>query len=238
MADRWVIPDIHGCSKTLERLIGQIQPKKVDHLIFLGDYIDRGPDSKGVIDYIIQLQQAGQKMTLLRGNHEAFLIEAFEMEKNLKRSFFKKEKNSHKEEWYKHGGRDTMKSFGLKDLRLFPVEYLEWMKKLEYYLQLDDYIIVHAGLNFEIDNPLDDKHTMLWVKEFDIKPQKIGNRKVIHGHTPISHEFIFETINGDKFNFIDLDNGVYIPNRNGFGQLMALELNSNTLLAQHNVDVM
>ncbi|MBI9032905.1 MAG: serine/threonine protein phosphatase [Bacteroidales bacterium] len=236
MADRWVIPDIHGCVKTLERLIGQIQPKREDHLIFLGDYIDRGPDSKGVIDYLMGLQTQGQKMTLLKGNHEEFVLQAYEIELGLKKSWLKREKNPHKEEWFKHGGKDTMRSFGLKDLRLFPVEYLEWMKKLEYFISLEDYMIVHAGLNFEIDNPTDDKHTMLWVKEFPIKRHKIGNRKVIHGHTPVSHEFIYDTVNSDKFDFIDLDNGVYMQNRNGFGQLMALELNSNTLLAQYNVD--
>ncbi|MCK5774959.1 MAG: serine/threonine protein phosphatase, partial [Bacteroidales bacterium] len=71
---RWVIPDIHGYAKTLKSLLAQIRPAKEDHLIFLGDYIDRGPDSKGVIDEIMRLQNEGHRVTALMGNHESFLL--------------------------------------------------------------------------------------------------------------------------------------------------------------------
>jgi serine/threonine protein phosphatase 1 len=74
MSKRWVIPDIHGYLDTLKALIEErIKPARTDELYFLGDYIDRGPDSRGVINYIRSLRQDGYAVTALKGNHEDFL---------------------------------------------------------------------------------------------------------------------------------------------------------------------
>ena len=82
---RWVIPDIHGCSKTLQALFEQqIRPSKEDEIYFLGDYIDRGPDSKGVIDYVRQLEEDGYKVFPLRGNHEDYCLHAVQAEHERK----------------------------------------------------------------------------------------------------------------------------------------------------------
>ena len=79
MRRQWVIPDIHGCSKTLKALIGeQIRPTRNDWFYFLGDYIDRGPDARGVIDFIIQLEADGFNVRRLRGNHEDFLLKVYD----------------------------------------------------------------------------------------------------------------------------------------------------------------
>lgn len=237
MQKQWVIPDIHGCVKSLKALVeNQIRPSKTDHLYFLGDYIDRGPDSKGVIDYLMQMKEQGFQMRTLRGNHEAFLLEAVKEEKQLKPRFFIKPRNRRKLEWYQHGGQDTMRSFGTDRLDEIPDIYFEWMRQLEYYVVLDDYVLVHAALNFTRRDPFEDKFAMLWWKDFDVLPHKIGGRKLIHGHTPVSLEFIRENIT-QEFPYIDLDNGVYIKNRYGLGNLLALELNSRELLVQANLDV-
>ena len=75
MKKQWVIPDLHGCSQTLQALITeQIRPSRSDVLYFLGDYIDRGPDSKGVIDYIITLQENEYEVKVLKGNHEDYFL--------------------------------------------------------------------------------------------------------------------------------------------------------------------
>ena len=85
MIKKWVIPDIHGCFRTLKVLIeNQIKPNKNDHLIFLGDYIDRGPDSKSVIDYIMKMQQDEFNITVLMGNHEDYCIRAYDADVNNK----------------------------------------------------------------------------------------------------------------------------------------------------------
>ena len=69
---RYVIGDIHGCGKALRSLVDEISPTKDDELIFLGDYVDRGPDSRGVIDQLIELRDH-YRVILLRGNHEIML---------------------------------------------------------------------------------------------------------------------------------------------------------------------
>ncbi|MGC8864864.1 MAG: metallophosphoesterase [Bacteroidales bacterium] len=237
MPAQWIIPDTHGYVKTLRALIEeQIRPSKLDELYLLGDYIDRGPDSKGLIDYLIKLQNDGYRLRLLKGNHEDWCIQSYEEEFRLKTKYlFFREKNRKKEEWMKFGGKETLKSFKVKDLRYFPKEYIDWMRKLELYIELENYILVHAGFNFEIDNIFDDQEAMMWVREFTIKPEKIGHRKVIHGHVPVSHEFIDFCITRGTYPFIALDNGVYVKKK-GFGNLTAFEINRQILLAQPSLD--
>ncbi|MCF8230962.1 MAG: metallophosphoesterase [Bacteroidales bacterium] len=235
MKKTWIFPDIHGYRKTLESLFDQIKPSKEEHLIFLGDYIDRGPDSKGTIDFIRNLQEEGYRITPLIGNHEQYFVEAYYEALNYKQGFFSRKPPKFKA-WMEHGGKQALKSFGVKDLRKIPPEYISWIEDCEYYVELDDYVVVHAGLNFYKDNPFEDKHSMLWIKEYDIFPEMIGNRKIIHGHTPVNHEFIVEMVETDRYNFIDLDNGVYMLNRQGYGNLMAFEISSKQLVVQPNLE--
>ena len=109
MNRRWVIPDIHGCINTLKQLVETcIMPTKEDELYFLGDYIDRGPDGKGVIDYIISMQAQGYKIGYLIGNHEYYCMNAYAMDQHR---LFTKSK-IHKE-WERYGAKTTLKSFGV-----------------------------------------------------------------------------------------------------------------------------
>ena len=237
MKKRWVIPDIHGCAKTLQTLIEElIRPSRWDELYFLGDYIDRGPDSKDVIDYIMALQKEKYNITALRGNHEQFVIDLYEAELNSKFSWFYRFADKKYRSWMDIGGRDTMLSFGISELRDIPLEYIDWMRSLPYYFQMEDFILVHAGLNFEAEDPFSDKETMLWTREYKIVPEKIGNRKIIHGHVPVNLELMDMAIKNKSLKFIDLDNGPYIKDKSGFGNLVALELNSMETMIQDNRD--
>ncbi len=237
MREHWVIPDIHGCAKTLRALIEDlIQPSRHDRLYFLGDYIDRGPSSKEVIDYLIYLQKEEYNVRTLLGNHEDYLVKSYEEELNLKKVLGIKQKNKKKKEWLFHGGKETMESFKLTDLKDFPPEYLEWMKNLEYYIELENFILVHAGLNFNIKDPFEDKNAMLWVRDYEIDSKKIGNKKIIHGHVPVSLEFIDISVKNNGYKFIDLDNGAYMTEREGFGNLVALELTTMEYKVQYNLD--
>ena len=232
-----MIPDIHGCAKTLRALIEDlIQPSKHDWLYFLGDYIDRGPSSKEVVDYVMFLQKEEYNIRTLLGNHEDYLIKSYEDELNLKSIMGIKQTNKKKKEWLFHGGKDTMKSFGISDLKDFPKEYLEWMKSLEYYIELDNFYLVHAGFNFKLKDPFEDKDSMLWIREYEIDKKKIGNKRIIHGHVPVSLEFIDLNIKNKSYQYIDLDNGCYMNKRDGFGNLVALELNSLEYKVQYNLD--
>jgi serine/threonine protein phosphatase 1 len=237
MTKKWVIPDIHGFSKTLQALIEeQIKPSRNDTIYFLGDYIDRGPDSKGVIDYIEALKKDDYTIRPLRGNHEDYLLRTFDNE-TVKKNFLGITYQNHlKKEWFKFGGKETLASFGVSDVHDIPASYIEWMRNLEYYITLDSFILVHAGMNFEIEDPFADKHSMLWVKDFKVNRDKSGNRKIIHGHTPVSLDFIELLRTSGSFDFIDLDNGVYYRDKEGFGNLVALELTTMELKVQNNVD--
>jgi serine/threonine protein phosphatase 1 len=238
MTKKWVIPDIHGYSGTLKTLIeDQIKPSRNDTIFFLGDYIDRGPESKGVIDYIIRLRKDDYNIRMLRGNHEDYLLRTFDNEtvhKNLLGITFR---NQLKKEWFKYGGKETLDSFHISDVHEIPPDYITWMRELEYYIELDSFILVHAGLNFGMQDPFNDKHSMLWIRDFKVDLEKTGFRKVIHGHVPVSMDFIDLLISSKKFDFIDLDNGIYMQNKEGFGNLVALELTSMELKVQNNVDI-
>lgn len=238
MIKKWVIADLHGCVKTLRKLVEEkIRPEKADFIFFLGDYIDRGPDSKGVIDYIMSLEAQNINIRPIKGNHEEYLLIALDKEKELKRRyFFFNEENPYFREWLTHGGGITLKSFGVKKFTQIPLKYFDWIKKLQNFYLEEKYVIVHAGLNFTLKDPFEDHHAMLWARSFEAAPEKIGNRKIIHGHVPVSLDFMKSCINDENHKFLPLDNGCYLPNKSGMGNLVAFELNTSELLVQPNVE--
>ncbi len=238
MHRRWVIPDLHGCVKTLQGLVEEIiKPTRYDELYFLGDYIDRGPDSRGVVDYIRFLQKDEFNVTALKGNHEDLLVELYDAELKSKNPWYFTFGNKKREAWFLMGGRETLRSFGVNHPREIPEDYIEWMRALPYYRQMDKYILVHAGLNFRNEDPFEDKTAMLWLRDYEILPERIGHRKIVHGHVPVSMELIQLSLNTSIYKFIDLDNGIYVKGREGYGNLVALELNSLQFVIQDNRDL-
>jgi serine/threonine protein phosphatase 1 len=158
-----------------------------------------------------------------------------EMAKSGMRKLFGLKSVSYRE-WNQYGGEETMKSFNAANVVDIPVSYIEWIESLEYYLKWKNFLIVHAGFNFEQDDIFSDTQSMMWIREYKIDTEKLGKRKIIHGHVPVTLEFIHQSINSSSFNFIDLDNGVYMD-KPGYGNLLALELNTMELLVQPNVDM-
>ena len=231
MRNRWVIPDIHGCSKTLKSLIEyNINLSKEDSVYFLGDYIDRGNDSKGVIDFIISLQDSGYDVHCLRGNHEDYCIRAWEDDQ--KRFLFR---SKVEKDWRKNGANQTLASFGVKRPREINKFYIDWMKNTKYYIELEDCILVHAGLNFKIDNPFNDTFSMMWLRDFKVDKNKVGGKKVIHGHIPVEMSMI-DLLKNNNYDFLPLDNGIYYKNKDGFGNLLAYNIDTNEIVIQHNMD--
>jgi len=236
MRKQWVIPDIHGCVLTLKTLIeNQIEPDKNDQLIFLGDYIDRGPDSKGVIDYIINLEEQGFKVRKLMGNHEDYCITAWEEDQDVRSFLGIRPKTSTQKEWETYGGKQALESWDVERPRDIPQKYIDWLKDLEYFVELDDFVIVHAGMNFENDDPFEDKFAMIWIREYQVDPEKL-KKTIIHGHVPVNLEYIDMAVKTPGTKAIGIDNGVYFSNRPGYGNLVALELNSMEYVAQSLMD--
>ncbi len=237
MLKTWIIPDLHGCSATLELMVEQqIKPDKNDRLIFLGDYIDRGPDSKGVVDFIMKLQEEGYNISALKGNHEDFCVKAWEVDKNRENFLGIRTKSHIQNNWEAFGGIQTLESFGAIWPSEIPEKYIRWMESLEYFVETEKFIAVHAGLNFNIDDPFSDTRSMLWIREFRIKPEKINNKILVHGHSPVSLELIEMMIRKKNPDNIDLDNGIYVNNVPGYGNLVVLEINSMEYKVQTVVD--
>jgi len=238
MSKCWVIPDVHGCVKTLRSLVGDlIRPMRSDELYFLGDYVDRGPDSKGVIDFIRNLQKEKYNVTALKGNHEDFMVELYEAEKQSKITWLHNFGNRKHKAWLDIGGKPTLDSFAVQRISDIPHDYIEWMKNLSYYVELEKFILVHAGLNFKNEDPFEDKRAMLWLRDYEIQPEKIRHRRIIHGHVPVNMELITLAIKNSAYRFIDIDNGPYISGKSGFGNMVALELSSMEMVIQYNMDL-
>lgn len=232
MKNRWVIPDIHGHINTLKYLIeNRINLSKDDAVYFLGDYIDRGPDSKGVIDYIMSLQSSGFEVHCIRGNHEDYCLKSWEADQ--KRFLFR---SNIEKDWRKHGATKTLQSFGAKRPREINKFYIDWIKATKYYIELDKCILVHAGLNFKINNPFEDVNSMMWLRDFKVDMEKTGGKKVIHGHIPVEMSMI-ELFKNNNYNFLSLDNGIYYTNKDGYGNLLAYNIDTDEIVIQNNMDL-
>jgi serine/threonine protein phosphatase 1 len=236
MKRKWVIPDTHGCVKTVEALFTNIiKPARYDEIWFLGDYIDRGPDSKGVIDFIRTLQKDEYNVIALKGNHEDMAVELYDAENSRSGGWLNLFNVKKQSAWLEMGGKETLKSFGVSHAREIPPDYVEWMRALPYYVDLEQFVLVHAGLNFKNEDPFEDKLSMLWLRDYEIKPEMIGYRRIIHGHMPVNLELITLTVQNKFYKFID--NGIYMTGREGYGNLVALELNSMEFVIQDNLDM-
>jgi serine/threonine protein phosphatase 1 len=220
-----IVSDIHGCAYTFRVLINQqVKLTQEDHLYLLGDYIDRGPDSKGVIDFILELQEDGYQVSCLRGNHEDMLLKAYDGDGNTANI------------WRMNGGDKTMESFGLMyQIRDIPAKYITFLKNLHYFFDLEDCVLVHAGLNFKVEDPLQDLFSVMWLRHWykNLNRDWLGNRIIIHGHTPKPKrdiESMFYNLGSQPI--LNIDAGCYI-----YGDLCAFDLTNGKLYFQENLDM-
>jgi len=223
------ISDIHGCYLTFKKLVRDvIQLTKEDELYLLGDYVDRGPGSKQVFDFIFELLNEGYKVRCLIGNHEEIFLECIKGRGRLP-------------SWLKYGGRMTLDSFIVDYPTEIPDEYVRFMESLAYYVEVDNYILVHAGLNFTTADPLKDTYGMTWSRnwEADANMDWLGSRRVIYGHTPKTKsqvELQLEQLQKQQLLNIDAGcYGTYIP---GYGHLAAFDMTNEVLHFQENIDNM
>jgi serine/threonine protein phosphatase 1 len=212
----FAIGDIHGCFNTFQTLLEQkIQISEGDRFILLGDYLDRGIQSKEVIDYIIGLKEKGVDIVPLLGNHESMLLDAYNNEGLTSK-------------WIQNGGSETLKSFNLTSLKNIEPKYIEFFKGLFYYFAFEEYLFVHAGFNDSDINPFADKYSMIWLCKQTYENPLLMNKIIIHGHRPITVDVCKEIVHSNK-NVINLDTGCVYSNMTGYGTLTAIELNTRTL---------
>lgn len=214
----FAIGDIHGCFDRFKELVEQhIVLSKQDKLILLGDYIDRGPKSKEVIDYIIFLQNAGYDVIPLMGNHEAMLLDAFA-------------DRSAVTHWFINGGHKTMQSFGISRLTESDPSYIEFFRNLRYFYAFENYLFVHAGFNDSIEDPFSDRHSMLWESRQEYLHPLLKDRIIVHGHQTINISSLIERI--DKHaQVINIDTGCVYTQYLDYGRLTAFEINSFSIIS-------
>ncbi|WP_205501310.1 metallophosphoesterase [Rufibacter psychrotolerans] len=219
---RYAISDIHGCLVTFKTMVEevlQLQPQ--DHLYLLGDYINKGPDSKGVLDYIFSLQQQGYRLTCLRGNHDQLLLYAVD-------------KGEHTVWLTPEDKQKTLENFGVTRFSDIPSIYISFIRSLPLLVLLDDYVLVHAGLDFTLPNPLlTSNHLLLNTKHMQPTWAKLGSRKLLHGHLPVPRSTIERAVNKKK-PALNLDAGCVYYKNDQFGQLCAFNLDKIELFFLSN----
>lgn len=166
------IGDIHGCSTALAALIEAIDPKPGDTVVTLGDYVDRGPDSKGILDQLISL--AGRcRLVPILGNHDEMLLHAREGKSDFKF-------------WLSCGGRVALDSYGSTgQIDLIPREHFRFLASCLPFYETESHFFVHA--NYKPDVPLSrqDEATLRWLSLRDYVPARHFSGKIaVVGHTP------------------------------------------------------
>lgn len=223
------ISDIHGCNRSFLALLDQVALTTSDQLFLLGDYVDRGKDSKGVIDTILNMQQNGYKVKCLMGNHEQMMLDALA------------DTNEEDVEiWLINGGIETLDSYKVNGKPEIPEKHATFLENLELYCEVDEYILVHAGLNFKMPMPLSDEVSMLWIRDWyhNLNKNWLGDRIIVHGHTPTPKVDIEKQFaNLEKLPVLDIDAGcVHKGRRRGVGYLCAFDLTNKSLYFQDNME--
>lgn len=216
-----LIGDIHGCYKTFLSLMQKIELQKKDQLIILGDVINKGPDAKGVIDHILELQSKGYEIYILRGNNESLLLKVLKKnEKRIERlalrfgiaNLFKK-------------GSSKLKS-----------KYKDFFKSTLFYIESDGFFAVHAGFDYSSYDPFNDTFQMLWMRNFKPDASYQNNKPVIYGHRIFSYKKIKSNVKKQALS-IPLDNGCILGNSDkNYGRLVCYDFTNKTLIKQRNIE--
>ncbi len=193
----FAVGDIHGCYDALCRLLERIPIAwGRDRLVFLGDYIDRGPDSFEVVEHLIELGRRHPEVVFLKGNHEAMLLEYLDGRDRLTYLY--------------NGGRQTLESY----LRRAPAaagspipdEHRRFFEALRLFYETEDYVFVHAGMRHGAPPERQKSEDLLWIREDFLAERRSFGKRVVFGHTPFEEPLIEE-------NKIGIDTGAVYGNK-------------------------
>jgi len=175
----FAIGDIHGCPDELAAIVKTIAPREDDTVVFVGDYVDRGPSARDAVEVVLDLQKGPAEVITLKGNHEDMMLSFLGMPGNYGESFLF------------NGGIATLDSYGVHEDDLedacarLPDAHLRFISRLATSYLRPPYLFVHAGIM--PTRQLEEQQTedMLWIRqEFIFNPHKI-DATVVFGHTPM-----------------------------------------------------
>lgn len=223
----YAISDIHGCADLLQQMftvidrdLTTIGSRRPIH-VFLGDYVDRGPDSCRTIELLIERGRRHESV-FLKGNHEAFLADVLKDPSQL-------------DQWKQFGGLQTLTSYGLRpSLNPDAAEQAELVQQLamkipSYQRQFfdslrlrfvcGDFFFVHAGVKPGVPLAQQQEQDMLWIREEFLQTERHFGKYIVHGHTPVQEPDI-------RPNRVNIDTGAYAT-----GNLTLLTIQGDSLLA-------
>ena len=168
--------DVHGCLDPLQKLLARCLDElsgRTATLVFLGDYIDRGPNSKDVIQLLMDLQRNESRLQVicLTGNHESMALSV--AKGSLAQAY-----------WMSFGGAATLRSYGVKQAKELPKQHLGWLQSLP--TRFDDglRLFVHAGIRPDSSLDRQSEDDLLWIREPFLSSTADHGRLIVHGHTP------------------------------------------------------
>jgi serine/threonine protein phosphatase 1 len=211
----YAIGDVHGCAHLLDRLHGEIEadlardrPAEVQ-LVYLGDYVDRGPDSAGVLDRLAHPPSAGLNRILLKGNHEHMLTN-FLTDSTVGSS------------WLHLGGLETLLSYridvnavlartgfeGLADefRKRVPPEHTAMLTRLQSCASFGDYFFCHAGVRPRVSLDRQNPRDLMWIRHEFLESTEDFGKMIVHGHSPVEQPDV-------RANRINIDTGAYATGR-------------------------
>lgn len=185
----YAVGDVHGNLKELATLIDFISQERPitehDLVVFIGDYIDRGPDSRGVIEYLRAFCQKNPNTQCLQGNHEEMLLSFLGLS------------GEHGEFYLANGGAQCLESYGIDPtmerseiVRALPPGDIDFIQGLPVGVIVDNYILVHAGIRPEVPLEMQDPHDLRWIRHDFINNQHRFGKTVVFGHTSFNELFI------------------------------------------------
>jgi len=206
----FAVGDVHGCAVELESLIVKINPQSDDLIVFLGDYVDRGPESRQVIDLVLALAKRCQ-VVALKGNHEAMFCD-----------FLDRPESSGAGAFVLNGGAATLAQYMTEEGAIeVPEAHLNFLRTLKLTHETEDFFFVHAGVPdvpLKDLNPAEHELIFLWTRTPFLRSKFKWEKLVIHGHTPVQHAEILP-------NRVNVDTGCVYN-----GKLTAIELPSMRLI--------
>ncbi len=210
----YAVGDIHGRLDLLEQMLSLIAQDSENNdgqnmLVYLGDYVDRGPSSKGVLERLLQPMPESFKVHYLKGNHEHTLLEFLD-NPSLYRL------------WRRYGAMECLQSYGVHPpvhdeedafvsareelASAIPNAHLQFLNSLEMAFEIGDYFFVHAGVRPGIPLHRQSPQDMMWIREEFLSSNIDFGKVVVHGHSPTSTPEM-------RFNRIGLDTGAYATGR-------------------------